>query len=68
MSTVSFLTQLDSEILCFPLTYNLNGFKCRLNRHLLIVGSFQRDFLYLFALRFLVTLSLVVAVHGVNPH
>ena len=25
---------------CFPLTYNLNGFKSRINRHLLIVGSF----------------------------
>ena len=25
---------------CFPLTYNLNGFKSRINRHLLTVGSF----------------------------
>ena len=25
---------------CFPLTYNLNDFKSRINRHLLIVGSF----------------------------
>ena len=25
---------------CFLLTYNLNGFKSRINRHLLIVGSF----------------------------
>ena len=25
---------------CFPLTYDLNGFKSRINRHLLIVGSF----------------------------
>ena len=25
---------------CFPLTYDLNGFKCRINRHLLTVGSF----------------------------
>ena len=24
----------------FPLTYDLNGFKCRINRHLLTVGSF----------------------------
>ena len=31
---------------CFPLTYNLNDFKSRTNRHLLIVGSFKRDFLY----------------------
>ena len=25
---------------CFPLTYNLNGFKSTINRHLLAVGSF----------------------------
>ena len=25
---------------CFPLTYNLNGYKFRINRHLLTVGSF----------------------------
>ena len=25
---------------CFPLTYNLNGFKSRINGHLLTVGSF----------------------------
>ena len=25
---------------CFPLTYDLNGFKSRMNRHLLTVGSF----------------------------
>ena len=25
---------------CFPLTYDLNGFKSRVNRHLLTVGSF----------------------------
>ena len=25
---------------CFPLTYDLSGFKCRINRYLLIVGSF----------------------------
>ena len=31
---------------CFPLTYNLNGFKSRINKHLLTVGSFWRDFLY----------------------
>ena len=29
---------------CFPLTYNLNGFKSRINRHLLTVGSFQKRF------------------------
>ena len=27
-------------IKCFPLTYNLNGFKSRISRHLLAVGSF----------------------------
>ena len=51
---------------CFPLTYDLNGFKSRINRHLLTVGSFQRDFLYaliFFVLLFLVTQCLVVAVH-----
>ena len=38
-------------IKCFPLTYNLNGFKSRTDRHLLTVGSLYRDFLY--ALNFL---------------
>ena len=28
------------SIECFPLTYNLSGFKSRINRHLLTVGSF----------------------------
>ena len=28
------------SIECFPLTYNLNSFKSRINRHLLTVGSF----------------------------
>ena len=28
------------SIECFPLTYNLDGFKSRINRHLLTVGSF----------------------------
>ena len=27
-------------ISCFPLNYDLNGFKSRINRHLLTVGSF----------------------------
>ena len=45
MSTVSFLAQLNSGILCllecFPLTYDLKGFiKSRINRHVLLVGSF----------------------------
>ena len=48
----------------FPLTYNLNGFKSRINRHLLTVGSFSRDFLYatIFSCFFFVTPCLVVAV------
>ena len=36
MSVVSFLAQLDSgPIECFRLTYDLNGFKSRIKRHLL---------------------------------
>ena len=31
---------------CFPLTYDLSGFKSRINRYLLTVGSFWVDFLY----------------------
>ena len=31
---------------CFPLTYNLNDFKAEINRHLLTVGSSQKDFIY----------------------
>ena len=31
---------------CFPLTYDLSGFKSRINRHLLTVGSLETDFLY----------------------
>ena len=30
----------------FSLTYNLNSFKSRINKHLLTVGSLQRDLLY----------------------
>ena len=30
---------------CFPLTYDLNGFNSRSNRHLLSAGSFSTDFL-----------------------
>ena len=33
---------------CFPLTYDLNSFKSRINRHLLTVVSFWRDFQYVF--------------------
>ena len=43
MPAVSFLAQLGSEILYlkeyFLITYTLNGFKFRINRHLLTVGS-----------------------------
>ena len=42
MSTVYFLAQLDSAIFClqkFPLTYDLNNFKSRINRHFLTVAS-----------------------------
>ena len=31
---------------CFPLTYDVSGFKSRINRHLLAVHSFLTDFLY----------------------
>ena len=31
---------------CFPLSYDLSHFKSRINRHLLTIGSFKRDFLY----------------------
>ena len=51
MSTVSFLAQLDSEFSAYRmlfLTYDLNGFKSRINKHLLTVGTFYRDFLYAF--------------------
>ena len=36
--TARFWNSLPIE--CFPLTYDLNGFKSRINRYLLIVGSF----------------------------
>ena len=31
---------------CFLLTYDLSGFKSRINRHVLTVGPFWRDFMY----------------------
>ena len=38
MSTVSFLTELDSAyIKSFPLIYDLNGYMSKFNRHLLSV-------------------------------
>ena len=45
ISAVSFLTQLVPGILsrlieCFPLTYDRSGFMSRINKYLLIAGSF----------------------------
>ena len=31
---------------CIPLTYDINGFKSRINMYLLFVGSFETDFVY----------------------
>ena len=74
MSTVSFLTQLGSIIICqiiFSLVYDLNGFKSRINRHLLTLGSFKTYFLY--ALIFFASFScncmprsVCSTLHGVN--
>ena len=49
---------------CFPLTYDINGLKSRIIRHLLTVGSFWADFMYalIFLFLFLVTSCLVMAV------
>ena len=63
MSTVSFLIKLDSGILpieCFPLTYNLNGFKSRINCSF-FVKRFPTCFNF-FVLLFLVTPCLLLAV------
>ena len=51
---------------CFPMTYDLNGFKSRINRHLSYVGSFQIFPVYfnLFVSLFLVTPWLGVAVQS----
>ena len=49
----------------FPLTYDLSGFKSRINRHLLTVGSLWRDFpecFNRFVFLFLVTPCLAVSV------
>ena len=68
MPTVSFLTQLDSGNFllaeCFPLTYDLNSFTSRINRHILFLCSFYL-FLFLFnlfLLYFLVTPCFVAAL------
>ena len=45
---------------CFPLTYDLNGFMFRINRHLLTVASFQSDFLYALIFLCFVLLFLVM--------
>ena len=50
---------------CSPLTYHLNDFRSRINKHFLIVGFFLNNFpvcFNLFVLLFLVTPCLVVAV------
>ena len=31
---------------CFPLNYNLNGFKSRIKKCLLTVGSFKKEFMH----------------------
>ena len=59
---------------CFPLTYDLSGFKSRINRHLLIVGSFLTEipvFFNLFVLFFSCNSmphSGCSILHGVNPN
>ena len=59
---------------CFPLTYDLSGFKSRINRHLLTVGSFETDFLepVIFFVLFFSCNSMprsgCSALHGVNPN
>ena len=58
---------------CFLLTYILNGFKSRINRHLLIAGSLQRDFLRALIFRASVSCNSMPcsgcsALHGVNPN
>ena len=41
MSTVSFLAELDFlPVECSHLNYDVNGFKCRVNRHLFSLDSF----------------------------
>ena len=55
----------------FPLTYDLNGFQSRINRHFLTVGSFRRDFLYAFCGSFSfnsMTFSGCSALRRVNPN
>ena len=49
MSTVLSLNSQTLEFFAYrmlPLIYDLNGLKSRINRHLLTVGFFERDFQY----------------------
>ena len=46
--TARFWNSLHAE--CFPLIYDVNGFKSRVNRHLLSLCSFEKAFLYTFYL------------------
>lgn len=69
VSTVFFLMQLDSGIISsrmFSCDYDLNGFKFRLNRHLLSLGapSYQLFFMLLFFVFFIVPYFLM----AVLPH
>ena len=56
---------------CFPLTYDLNGFRSGINRHLLSVGSFYTDFLCANCTNFSCNSKFqsgCSALHGVNPN
>ena len=58
---------------CFPLTYDLNGIKSRISRHLLTLGCVQTDFLHalIFCASFFFNCmphSGCSALHGVNPN
>ena len=65
------MSVVSQPIECFPLTYDLNGFKSRINRYLLTVKFFVNRFAVCFNLSvvlFLVRPCLLVTVHGVNPN
>ena len=78
MSTVSFLSQLDPvPIDCSPLTCDINGFKSRINRHLLTAGSFETCFQYALKIKWSFWASFssnskhgsgCSVLHGVNPN
>ena len=72
MSTVFFLAQIVSQIFClqnaFFLTYDLNGFKSRINEYLTSLDSmkialFYSFYIFYFSLVFLITPCFLVAVH-----